>query len=230
LVCVHPTLPPTRRLGQFLPEPDDQDHAGARDQPRQYQPIGYRQRSPALYPTQRVVPVPFRFVIEATRTIVGHLTAPEQVASPAATTLARRRQSPHQRSIKQSGVFEPVGLGPHFLLVADLVHRDAGIPARLPFCTMRPFSFSRGPAEAGTHELLAGIAGHAARLRVAVLHSLLLRAELGARWRCQRDQHRSDDKTTFHLLLSRNQSRKPILDRRSHPARPEFPCRVPTCG
>jgi hypothetical protein len=58
-----------------------------------------------------VLPIPFRFVIEAARTIVGHLIAPEQVTSPGPITLARRRQSTHQRSIKQSGVFEPVGLG-----------------------------------------------------------------------------------------------------------------------
>ena len=144
MVCVHPTLPPTRRrVGQFLPGPDGQDHDGSRDQPRHYQPIRNRQRSPALYSTQRVVPIPFRFVIETARTIVGHLIAPEQVTSPSAITLARRRQSTHQRSIKQSGVFEPVGLGPRSLLEADLVHGDAGIAARLSLCAMRPFRFCR---------------------------------------------------------------------------------------
>jgi hypothetical protein len=39
-----------------------------------------------------VLPIPFRFVIEAARTIVGHLIAPEQVTSPGAVTLARLSQ------------------------------------------------------------------------------------------------------------------------------------------
>ena len=147
-----------------------------------------------------MLPISFRFVIEAARTIVGHLIAPEQVTSPGAVTLARRRRSTHQRSIKQSGVFEPVGLGPRSLLVADLVHGDAGIAARLPLGAMPPFRFSRRAAQAGAHELLAGVAGHAARLRVAVLHPLLLRGELGARWRSQCGHHREGYQIIFHRV------------------------------
>jgi hypothetical protein len=64
---------------------------------------------------------------------------------------------------------------------AGTCHRDAGIAARLSFGAMRSLGFGGGPAEAGTHELFAGVAAHAARLRVAVFHSLLLRIDLGAR-------------------------------------------------
>jgi hypothetical protein len=48
------------------------------------------------------------------------------------------------------------------------------------------FRFCRATASAGAHKFLAGIAAHPARLCVAVLHSLLLRSELGTRWNCQR--------------------------------------------
>jgi hypothetical protein len=138
MVCVHPTLPPTRRrVGQFLPGPDGQDHDGSRDQPRHYQPIRNRQRSPALYATQRMVPIPFRFVIETARTIVGHLIALEQVTSPSAITLARRRQPTHERSIKQSVVFEPDR--PLFPLIVALPRTLEKIGVVLPMA---------GPAEA----------------------------------------------------------------------------------
>jgi hypothetical protein len=93
--------------------------------------------------------------------------------SPGATTLPLRRQSAHQRSFKQSDVFEPVALAAP-LLMANFVHGDAGIAARLPLGAMRSFRFCRATAQAGAHKLLAGVTGHAARLRVAVLHSLLL--------------------------------------------------------
>jgi hypothetical protein len=73
--------------------------------------------------------------------------------------------------------------------MANLVLGDAGIPARLPLGAVRPFRFGCWPAEAGTHELLPGVAGHAACLRVAILHPLLL----SARWRCQRDHYGDGD-------------------------------------
>ena len=60
------------------------------------------------------------------------------------------------------------------LLMANFVHGDAGIAARLPPGAMRSCRFCRATAQAGAHKLLAGVTGHAARLRVAVLHSLLL--------------------------------------------------------
>ena len=65
--------------------------------------------------------------------------------------------------------------------MADLVLRDAGIAARLSVGAVRPFRFRR-TAQAGTHKLLAGVAGHAACLRVTVLHALLLRSNLGDGW------------------------------------------------
>jgi len=86
------------------------------------------------------------------------------------------------------------------LLVADLVHGDAGIAARLSLCAMGSFRFGGWPAKAGTQELLAGVAGHAARLRVAVLHPLLLRGELGARWRSQCGHHREGYQIIFHRV------------------------------
>jgi hypothetical protein len=129
----------------LLDAEDHPDYQGNGDNERDYRPARDRVGSPALYATQRVVPIPFRFVIEAARTIVGHLIAPEKVTPPGAITLARRRQSAHQRSIKQSGVFEPVGLGPHSLFVADLVHGDARVAARLTFGAVRSLGFG-GPA------------------------------------------------------------------------------------
>ena len=90
------------------------------------------------------------------------------------------------------------GLAGRTLFMTNLVHRDAGIAARLSFGAMRPFRFGRWPAEAGTHKLFAGVAGHAARLRVAVLHSLLLRRELGARWHGQHAYHGDGDQIPIH--------------------------------
>jgi hypothetical protein len=141
-----------------------------------------------------VLPIPFRFVIEAARTIVGHLIAPEQVTSPGAVTLARRRRSTHQRDLLNNPVYSSrLALARTPLLVADLVHGDAGIAARLSLCAMGSFRFGGWPAKAGTQELLAGVAGHAARLRVAVLHPLLLRVELGARWHRNRGTYSEGD-------------------------------------
>jgi len=62
--------------------------------------------------------------------------------------------------------------------VAHLVLGDAGITARLSVSAVRSFGFAAA-AEASAHKLLASFPAHPARLRVAVLHSLLLRAELG---------------------------------------------------
>jgi hypothetical protein len=64
------------RLGQFLPESDGQDHDGSRDQPRHYQPVRNRPRSPALDAAQRVVIIPCRLIKEASRGIVGHKRHP----------------------------------------------------------------------------------------------------------------------------------------------------------
>jgi hypothetical protein len=86
---------------------------------------------------QRMVPIPFRFVIETARTIVGHLIALEQVTSPSAITLARRRQPTHERSIKQSVVFEPDR--PLFPLIVALPRTLEKIGVVLPMA---------GPAEA----------------------------------------------------------------------------------
>jgi hypothetical protein len=88
--------------------------------------------------------------------------------------------------------------------VANLVLGDAGIPARFPLGAVRPFRFGGWSAEAGTHELLSGVAGHAACLRIAILHSLLLSGDLSARWRCQRDHYGDGDQMPFHpVSLSR---------------------------
>jgi hypothetical protein len=82
MVCVHPTLPSTRRrLGQFLPEADGQHHDGSRDQPRHYQPVRNRPRSPALNAAQRVLPIPFGLIEETKRDVVGH-RAPDSKQSP----------------------------------------------------------------------------------------------------------------------------------------------------
>jgi len=62
--------------------------------------------------------------------------------------------------------------------MAHLALGDAGITAWLPVSAVRSFGFAAA-AEASAHKLLASVPAHAARLRVAVLHSLLLRAELG---------------------------------------------------
>ena len=95
--------------------------------------------------------------------------------------LTRPHSLRHQRSIKQTVVlYSPLLVGVA-LLMADLVLRDAGIAARFSVGAVRPFRFGR-TAQAGTHKLLAGVAGHAACLRVAVLHSLLLRSNLGDGW------------------------------------------------
>jgi len=68
-----------------------------------------------------------------------------------------------------------------FLLVAHLILRDARIPAWLSVNAVKPYR-GGSAAETGTHKLLSGALCHAACLGVAVLHSLLLRAELGAGW------------------------------------------------
>ena len=63
--------------------------------------------------------------------------------------------------------------------MANLVLCDAGVTARLPVDAVRLLCLGGSAAETGTHKLLAGVAAHSARLDVAVLHSLLLRRELG---------------------------------------------------
>ena len=111
--------------------------------------------------------------------------------------LTRPHSLRHQRSIKQTVVlYSPLLVGVA-LLMADLVLRDAGIAARFSVGAVRPFRFRR-TAQAGTHKLLAGVAGHAACLRVAILHSLLLRGELGARWCHQRGDHSDGDQISSH--------------------------------
>jgi len=65
-------------------------------------------------------------------------------------------------------------------LMADFVLSDASVAARLTVHTLWLLSLGGGTAQTGTHKLLAGIAGHAASLRIAVLHALLLRGELRA--------------------------------------------------
>jgi hypothetical protein len=95
--------------------------------------------------------------------------------------LTRPHSLRHERSIKQTVVlYSPLLVGVA-LLMADLVLRDAGIAARFSVGAVRPFRFRR-TAQAGTYKLLAGVAGHAACLRVAVLHPLLLRSNLGDGW------------------------------------------------
>ena len=94
------------------------------------------------------------------------------------------------------------GHGP--LFVANLVLCDAGVTAGLPVDAVRLLCLGGSAAETGTHKLLAGVAAHSARLRVAVLHSLLLRRELGAGGRRQRHEHSKPDKVSSHrFLLSR---------------------------
>jgi hypothetical protein len=82
-------------------------------------------------------------------------------------------------------------------LVAHLVLGNARIAARLAFSTVRPFGFAPA-AETGAHKLLASIAAHPARLRVAILHSLLLRAELGVDRAHQHGEHDKAYKTRSH--------------------------------
>jgi hypothetical protein len=95
--------------------------------------------------------------------------------------LTRPHSLRHERSIKQTVVLYSPPLVGVALLMADLVLRDAGIAARFSVGAVRPFRFRR-TAQAGTHKLLAGVAGHADCLRVAVLHPLLLRSNLGDGW------------------------------------------------
>jgi hypothetical protein len=49
--------------------------------------------------------------------------------------------------------------------------------------------------------LLSGITAHPARLRVAVLHSLLLRSKLSARWNYHPGQHRKGDQMFLDSVL-----------------------------
>jgi hypothetical protein len=110
MVCVHPTPRSTRRrLGQFQPEADGQDHDGSGDQPRHYQPVRNRPRSPALNAAQRVLPIPFGLIEETKRDVVGHRATRQQVKSPAGIILSHCYRLTHQRSIKQTIVFERVG-------------------------------------------------------------------------------------------------------------------------
>ena len=97
--------------------------------------------------------------------------------------------------------------------MADLVLRDAGIAARLPVDAVRLFGLSGPAAETRTHELLSGASGHAGCLRVAVLHALLLRSELGARW-CRKRRCDSDGQDVpFHGLSLIKDGRLPAIER-----------------
>ena len=64
--------------------------------------------------------------------------------------------------------------------MADFILSDAGIAAQVTLDAVRSFGLGGPAAETGTHKLLAGISAQATCLRVAVLHALLLRVDLGA--------------------------------------------------
>lgn len=53
-------------------DPEDHRDYDGGDNPRENRPTRDGSSSSALYATQRVVPIPFRVVVEAQRTIVGH--------------------------------------------------------------------------------------------------------------------------------------------------------------
>jgi len=91
-----------------------------------------------------------------------------------------------------------VGHGP--LFVANLVLCDAGVAARLPVDAVRLLCVGGSAAETGTHELLAGVAAHSACLGVAVLHSLLLRVELGAGGHPQCDNQNHGNQIPLHRI------------------------------
>jgi hypothetical protein len=55
-----------------LPDAEENQENGGGNKPRKHGPTRDGSGSPALYATQRVVPIPFRFVIEAARTIIRH--------------------------------------------------------------------------------------------------------------------------------------------------------------
>jgi hypothetical protein len=55
-----------------LPDAEENHENGGGNKPRKHGPTRDGSGSPALYATQRVVPIPFRFVIEAARTIIRH--------------------------------------------------------------------------------------------------------------------------------------------------------------
>jgi hypothetical protein len=137
MVCVHPTPPSTRRrLGQFLPEADGQDHDGSRDQPRHYQPVRNRPRSPALNAAQRVLPIPFGLIEETKRDVVAHRATRQQVKSPAGIILSHCYRLTYQRSIKQTIVFERVG---SIYLWQTLSWATQELPHSLPFVQCGPF-------------------------------------------------------------------------------------------
>ena len=55
-----------------LPDAEENQENGGGSKPRKHGPTRDGSGSLALYATQRVVPIPFRFVIEAARTIIRH--------------------------------------------------------------------------------------------------------------------------------------------------------------
>ena len=55
-----------------LPDAEENQENGGGNKPRKHGPTRDGSGSPALYATQRVVPISFRFVIEAARTIIRH--------------------------------------------------------------------------------------------------------------------------------------------------------------
>jgi hypothetical protein len=87
------------------------------------------------------------------------------------------------------------------LFVTNLVLGDAGIATRLSIGAVRPLCFASRATQAGTHKLLAGVARHAACLRVAVLHPLLLKVRLGTGGYRQCDYYSNSDRVFSHRLL-----------------------------
>jgi hypothetical protein len=95
-----------------------------------------------------------------------------------------------------------LGLDAAFSLVADLILGNAGVAARLTVDAVRLLGFGRAAAQTGAHKGLAGVAGHAFRLRVALCHFLLLRIELGAGGYREAHQHCKHGKSPFHRRSS----------------------------
>jgi hypothetical protein len=55
-----------------LPDAEENQENSGGNKPRKHGPTRNGSGSPALYATQRVMSIPFRFVIEAARTIIRH--------------------------------------------------------------------------------------------------------------------------------------------------------------
>ena len=91
------------------------------------------------------MPIPFRLVIEATHTIIGHLIAPEQTDPP---VRLHYRDADNRRinDLLNNLVHSSRLPWPALLLMANLVHGNAGIAARLSLGAMRPFRLCRATA------------------------------------------------------------------------------------